>query len=32
MKKMHVYTVYMDDGDVYKVTIPAVSEAAAWHS
>ena len=29
MKKMHVYTVYMDDGDVYKVTIPAVSEAAA---
>lgn len=29
MKKMHVYTVYMDDGDVYKVTIPAVSEADA---
>lgn len=29
MKKMHVYTVYMDDGDAFKVTIPAVSEAAA---
>lgn len=29
MKKMHVYTVYMDDGDAFKVTIPAVSETAA---
>lgn len=29
MKKMHVYTVYMDDGDAFKVTIPAVSEASA---
>lgn len=29
MEKMHVYTVYMDDGDAFKVTIPAVSEAAA---
>lgn len=29
MKKMHVYTVYMDDGNAFKVTIPAVSEAAA---
>ena len=29
MKKLHVYTVYMDDGDAFKVTIPAESEAAA---
>lgn len=29
MKKMHVYTIYMDDGDAFKVTIPAVSEVAA---
>ena len=29
MKKLHVYTVYMDDGDTFKVTVPAESEAAA---
>ena len=29
MKKLHVYTVYMDDGDAFKVTVPAESEAAA---
>ena len=29
MKKLHVYTVYMDDGDAFKVTILAESEAAA---
>lgn len=25
MKKLHVYTVYMDDGDAFKVTVPAES-------
>lgn len=29
MKKLHVYTVYMDDGDAFRVTVPAESEAAA---
>lgn len=24
MKKLHVYTVYMDDGDAFKVTVPPV--------
>lgn len=27
MKKLHVYTVYMDGGDAFKVTVPAESES-----